>query len=65
MKKRSECARLSKPTLAESWKGLPVGLASAAVAIGILYVAGCGLMAGIKRRRRALAGLYAGRGPQL
>jgi hypothetical protein len=33
-------AKPIKLALAERWKGLLVGLASAAVAIGILYVAG-------------------------
>ena len=37
---RMHNAEPTKPTLAEKWKGLLVGLASAAVAIGILYVAG-------------------------
>lgn len=38
----------TKLTLAEKWKGLLVGLASAAAAIGILMWPGCGLMVGIK-----------------
>jgi hypothetical protein len=33
-------AEPTKPTPTEKWKGLLVGLASAVVAIGILYVAG-------------------------
>ncbi|MGB8629447.1 MAG: hypothetical protein WCD69_08660 [Xanthobacteraceae bacterium] len=37
---RMHKAEPTKPTLAEKWKGLLVGLASAAVAISILYVAG-------------------------
>jgi hypothetical protein len=37
---RMHKAEPTKPTLAEKWKGLLVVLASAAVAIGILYVAG-------------------------
>jgi len=36
---RMHRAELTKVTLAEKWKGLLVGLASAAAAIGILYVA--------------------------
>jgi hypothetical protein len=37
---RMHKAKPTKPPLAERWKGLLVGLASAAVAIGILYLAG-------------------------
>lgn len=37
---RMHKAEPTKPTLAKKWKGILVGLASAAVAISILYVAG-------------------------
>ena len=37
---RMHRAELTKLTLTEKWQGLLVGLASAAAAIGILYVAG-------------------------